>query len=97
MEPKYRVGLISALNPSNVRYLCGIARDEHLLETLELAGDDVQASLMQALPDWRRARIVEQLQQRVAAEKKGKDKDRGKRDRPDWLSRLVRVVRHKDR
>lgn len=70
MDPRSRLGLLCGLNPSNVRYLCAIARDEHLIETLLEAGDEVQELVLSALPDWRRSGIDEQLaaeRERLAA------------------------------
>jgi hypothetical protein len=61
MDRRARLGLLCGLNPSNVRYLCSIARDGHLIDTLIEAGDDVEGLVLAALPDWRRVAISEQL------------------------------------
>lgn len=96
MEPRYRVGLLVGLNPANIRYLCGIARDEHLLETLLLAGDDVRRAIMESLPDWRRSHIAYHLKESEHTESKairsGKTKTLSGARR-SWIRRLLASLR----
>ncbi|MCC5809837.1 MAG: hypothetical protein JJU06_05640 [Ectothiorhodospiraceae bacterium] len=61
MEPRGRVGTLSGLNAANIRYLCSIARDDLLLETLDQAGPDVRGAMFAQLPAWRRSAMEEAL------------------------------------
>jgi Mg/Co/Ni transporter MgtE len=61
MDVDARIGLLAGLNPANIRYLCGIARDEHLIETLERAGDDVRGAMLAQVPQWRREPLEQAL------------------------------------
>ena len=91
MEPRQRVGLLAALNPANIRYLAGIARDDHLLATLQEAGDDVSGALLGALPEWRRSRIEAALAERVVADRgRGEGSSGQKRS---WIRRLVDSIK----
>ncbi|MCC5858043.1 MAG: hypothetical protein JJT90_07800 [Ectothiorhodospiraceae bacterium] len=63
MDVDARIGLLAGLNPANIRYLCGIARDDFLVETLERAGDDVRRAILDQLPLWRREPLEQALKE----------------------------------
>ncbi len=66
MDVDARIGLLAGLNPANIRYLCGIARDDFLVETLERAGDDVRTAILDQLPLWRREPLEQALSEAAA-------------------------------
>ncbi len=91
MEPSRRAGLLAGLNVANIRYLCGIARDEHIAQTLAAADDDVRSDVLAALPERRRLRIEELVATRRVEEAHGP----GSGTRLSWIRRLVRTVRQR--
>lgn len=96
MDVDARIGLLAGLNPANIRYLCGIARDEQLIETLERAGDDVRGAILSQLPQWRREPLEQALaaaaRRREAAERKPERK-LGPSRAGRWVNRLRRRLR----
>ncbi len=95
MDVDARIGLLAGLNSANIRYLCGIARDEYLIETLERAGDDVREAILAQLPQWRREPLEQALAEAAARREKKAQREHAVRPSRagSWVRRLKKRLR----